>query len=163
MSARLLVLLLCGAFTACSSFESRWRAAEKGAGLHSTTRWDGRWTSEKHAAPLGGGPAGGRLRCVLGEVTAATNCVPTEQRMKSGRQTHLRADFRANWMIFASGYTMTLIPVPGSRTEFRGTHELPAIFGGTYRYTARIAGDRFSARYDSRYDRGTFDLTRVRP
>ena len=75
----------------------------------------------------------------------------------------LRADFRANWLIFASSYTMTLTPVSGSPADYRGTHELPALFGGTYRYAAHISGDRFTARYDSSYDHGTFDLARVRP
>lgn len=157
MTARLLLVLLCGALAACSSFDAEWRAA-----AHGPTRWDGRWTSEKHAAPSGG-PAGGRLRCVLTTVKIATNCFPTEPRIKPSTQTHLRASFHANWLLFSSNYTMTLTPLPGSRTDFRGTHDLPAIFGGTYRYTAHISGDHFTARYDSTHDRGTFDLTRVRP
>jgi len=152
--ARLLLLVGVGALTACSSFDSKWH----GATASGATRWDGRWTSEKHRTSRGA-PAGGRLRCVLGEV--ATNCFPGSQPIKPGRA--LRADFRANWLIFASDYTMTLTPVEGSRTGFLGTHDLPAIFGGTYRYTARIAGERFTADYESSYDRGTFELSRVRP
>lgn len=153
-SGRLLpVLAACALLSACSSFDRKWRTAESPA-----TCWDGRWISEKHAAP-GGGPAGGRLRCLLTE--AATNCFPKRPGIKPAKA--LQADFRANWLAFASSYTMTLTPLPGSRTDYRGTHELPAMFGGTYRYTARIAGDHFTARYDSSYDRGTFDLRRVRP
>lgn len=152
--ARLLLFATVGMFSACSSFDAKWRAAEKSTGPHGATRWDGRWTSEKHAAPAGGGPAGGRLRAVL------TPIVPNTSAQRIPAQ---RADFRANWLIFASGYTMTLTPVPRSRTDYRGTHDLPAIFGGTYRYTARLSGDRLAATYDSSYDRGTFDLTRVRP
>ena len=142
MNPRPLLALLCCALAACSSFDAKWRAAQSPA-----TRWDGRWVSEKHTAP-GGGPAGGRLRCVLTE---------------TGGAHALRADFHANWLLFSSNYTMTLTPVKNSRTDFRGTHDLPAMFGGTYRYTAHIDGGRFTARYDSSHDRGTFDLTRVRP
>ena len=94
----------------------------------------------------------GRLRCIL---------EPVDARMF--------ANFHANWMIFASDYTVVLDPVrPGptksraTAREYRGTHELPAMFGGTYHYEARIAGDRFTARYTSSYDHGTFTLQRVR-
>jgi len=156
--ARLLLAAMLVAGSACSSFDGRWRAAENPATAQGATRWDGRWTSEKHKKQ-GGVAEGGRLRCVLGEV--ATNCFPSGQSMKPGRA--LRADFRANWLLFTSDYTMTLTPVKGSRTEFVGSHDLPAIFGGTYRYTARIAGDRFTARYESSYDRGLFELSRIRP
>ena len=141
MIGRQLLAVLCGALTACSSFDAKWRTAKSPA-----TRWAGRWTSEKHTTP-GGGPSGGRLRCVLEKA-------PTHAR---------RADFHANWKIFSSDYTMTLTPANNSRTDFHGTHDLPKMFGGTYRYTAHISGDRFTARYDSSYDHGTFDLTRVRP
>lgn len=153
MTARLLLLGLCGALAACGSFNEKWCAAQSPA-----TRWEGRWTSEKHHT-FSGAPEGGRLRCVLTAV--ATNCFPAKKSALPGHA--LRADFHAHWLLFASDFTMTLTPEKNSRTDFRGTHELPKIFGGTYRYTAHISGDRFTARYDSSYDRGTFDLTRVRP
>lgn len=141
---RALLALLCGVLAACSSFDARWRAAEDPATAQGRSRWEGRWTSEKHTG-LGGGAAGGKLRCVLEPPAAGS----------------VQAAFRAHWKIFTSDYTMPLTPVRGSRTDYRGTHELPAIFGGTYRYTARIAGDRFTARYDSSYDHGTFTLERL--
>ncbi len=116
--------------------------------------------SEKHRA-LAGGPAGGKLRAVLTEqVSPAGSYLPPGPTPGGGRT--LRADFRAHWLAFASSYAMTLTPVPGSATKFRGTHELPAIFGGTYRYSARVAGDQFTAFYDSSYDCGTFTLQRLR-
>ena len=157
MTVRPLLAVLCGALTACSAFDAKWRARQSMA-----TRWDGRWTSEKHTAP-GGGPAGGRLRCVLEETSIATGCFSAKPRPRPETTQALRADFHANWKIFSSDYTMTLTPVKNSDTDFRGTHELPAIFGGTYHYTAHISGDRFTAHYDSSYDHGAFDLTRVRP
>jgi hypothetical protein len=146
---------------ACSSFDAKWRAAKDDTTAHGPTRWDGRWTSEKHRTGAGE-PEGGRLRCVLSE--AATNCFPPRPGISPSKE--LSADFHANWSAFSANYTLLLTPVhrgPGPQTDFRGTHELPAIFGGTYRYTAHISGDHFTARYDSSYDHGTFALTRVRP
>ena len=158
MKARLLLVLLCTMLAACSSFDAEWRSAQNSTTPHSPTRWDGRWTSEKHRTHSGG-PEGGRLRCVLTEV--ATNCFPAKRPAVPAPE--LRASFHANWQLFSSDYTMTLTPIPGSPPDFRGTHKLPAMFGGTYRYTAHISGDHFTARYDSSYDHGTFALTRVRP
>ena len=161
MSARLLLAVLCGALAACSSFEAKWQAAKV-----PETRWDGRWTSAKHTAP-GGGAAGGRLRCVL--VPASGSAFAGLSRPRVEHQVFL-ADFRANWSWFASDYEMFLWsakPLHSLRTgrpvDYRGWHILPKMFGGVYRYSAHIDGDRFTARYDSSYDHGTFDLTRVRP
>ena len=159
--ARALLALCCGALAACSSFEARWQAAASSAAPAGVTRWEGRWESAQHTT-RGGGPEGGRLRAVLTELqTPPASYLPPGPPAKGGQP--LRADFRANWKSFASSYTMTLTPVPGSPTDFRGTHELPAIFGGTYRYTARIRRDQFTAHYDSSYDRGTFTLQRIPP
>lgn len=146
LGLRLAVILLFGLCSACSSFDARWKAA---AASSTATRWDGHWTSEKHRAP-GGGAAGGRLRAVI----------------EPAAEQKLTVHFRANWLAFASDYTMTLEPkAAGPRRtevrEFRGTHELAKMFGGTYRYDARLAGDRLSARYTSSYDVGTFALQRV--
>ncbi len=153
--SRALLALGCGALAACSSFDAQWQAAENSAPTSGVTRWEGRWASAQHTV-RGGAPEGGRLRAVLAEMQ-----LPPGPPAERGRP--LRADFRANWKSFASSYTMTLTPVPGSPTDFRGTHELPAIFGGTYRYTARIRGDRCMAHYSSSYDRGTFTLRRLPP
>ncbi|MCE9609666.1 MAG: hypothetical protein K8R23_05605 [Chthoniobacter sp.] len=141
-TGRLVLVAWCSALAACSSFDAQWRAAEKSATAPTAIRWEGRWTSTKHAGP--GGPEGGRLRAVLVPDAAGS----------------LRATFRANWKLFTSDYTLVLTPT-GAPGQFRGTHELPAIFGGTYRYTARIGGGQFTARYDSIYDCGTFNLRQL--
>ena len=154
LAIRFFAAALLVAGSGCSSFDSRWKTAA--APNSPASRWDGRWTSEKHRAPGGDGPAGGRLRAVLTGLDP--NGLPTQRITPS---TKLRADFHANWLIFASSYTVTLEPVSGSRTDFRGTHELPKLFGGTYRYDSRLAGDRLSARYTSSYDHGTFALQRI--
>ncbi len=147
LTALALVAVLC-LMNGCSSFDARWNAARTDSKV---TRWDGHWKSDKHHKS-DGSPMGGRLRCIL---------EPTDARMS--------ANFRANWLIFASDYTMMLDPVRPGPTKSRaaarayhGTHELPAMFGGTYQYDAQIAADHFTARYTSSYDHGIFTLQRVR-
>ena len=146
-SALLLVVALC---SGCSSFQRKWDAAGKPGRFQQASRWDGRWTSARHKTAAGA-PDGGRLRCVV------------EPAASSGMVAH----FHANWQAFAADYTVNFTPPTAAKTqagrgvvELRGTHELPKLFGGTYRYEARIAGDRFRARYDSSYDTGTFEMTR---
>jgi hypothetical protein len=144
----LLLLLLAGLGTACSGFDARWKAAGTAAG---SERWDGRWTSGKHIT-ASGSAAGGRLRAVI----------------EPGPQQALNAHLRANWLLFTSDYSMVFTPKPGQSRrspgrEFSGVHQLPKLFGGAYRYDARLAGDRLTARYTSSYDHGTFVLRRVVP
>ena len=141
--------LLASLLAACSSFDRHWNdaAQEKGG----ASRWDGQWKSERNVY-ANGAYHHGRLRCVL---------VPQADRS-------LAAHFHANWLIFSGNYDMTLHPVAGGprRREagkYQGTHDLPAMFGGTYRYQATVEGDRFVTHYTSSYDTGTFDLRRVPP
>jgi len=145
---RCAVALLGLAFLAgCSSFDRQWKAASKGGGA--ATRWDGRWASGTRR-DSDGSAHGGRLRCVL--------------TPEAGNR--YAASFHANWLIFSGNYSMTLEPVTTGAGrvvagQYRGSHELPAIFGGTYRYEATIRGRQFNARYDSSVDHGTFTLQQV--
>ena len=143
--ARLSTVVVLALFSGCSSFQKKWDAVGQPGKYEHASRWDGRWTSARHKSASG--PAGGRLRCVIEPVA----------------DSRVLAHFRANWEAFSANYDVTFEPKSkrgGEVREFRGSHDLPKIFGGTYRYDARIAGDRFSARYDSSYDSGTFQLTR---
>ncbi len=146
-SAALLVVALC---SGCSAFQRKWDAIGQPGKFQQASRWDGRWTSARHKTATGA-PDGGRLRCVI-EPPASSAIV---------------AHFHANWQAFAADYTVSFTPQKPAQSkthrgvvELRGTHELPKLFGGTYRYEGRIAGDRFRARYDSSYDSGTFEMTR---
>ena len=146
LALRLGLVVLFALCSACSSFQARWNSA---ANSQTATRWDGRWTSAKHVTGAGA-PMGGRLRAVM------------EPKPEGGLTTY----FHANWTVFASDYEMTLNPKkagqgPGAVHEFNGTHELPKMFGGLYRYEAQMIDDRFTARYTSSYDHGTFALQRL--
>ncbi|MEP6670657.1 MAG: hypothetical protein ABJF10_15980 [Chthoniobacter sp.] len=146
---RCLLVLLASLLSACSSFDKQWHNAAHGQG--GATRWDGHWTSGKNVY-ANGAFHHGRLRCVL---------VTLPDRS-------LVAHFHANWLIFSGNYDTALQPVPaGPRRrkvrEYQGTHDLPALVGGTYHYHATIEGDRFLTHYTSSYDTGTFDLRQVPP
>lgn len=143
-----ILVLFASQFTAYSTtFDKQWNAAAEGKGKAS--RWDGRWASGTRKE-TNGSAHGGRLRAVI---------EPQPDRS-------LVAHFHANWLIFSGNYDMTFQPAPGSprrgRTqEYKGTHDLPKIFGGTYYYTAKVTGDHLAAAYTCNYDKGTFDLRRL--
>lgn len=139
------LILLATLLAACSSFDSHW---DKQSSTRAT-RWDGQWTSAKHHTTQGA-PEGGRLRCVL-------------EPLPKGR---LAAYFHANWKIFAGNFDVVLQPAKGGPRQTRsrayeGSHDLPAIFGGTYHYKAIIDDRHFLAHYTSSYDHGAFTLRRV--
>ena len=145
-SLRALVLLAALlALGACSSFERKWADARP-RGDAFAGRWDGKWTSAKHHAPFGG-PAGGRLRCLLTKLDAR----------------HYRGEFRADWLYFSSGYTTVFdAERRGAELRLRGEHDLGPIFGGIYKYEGRVTAARFRACYDSSYDRGTFEMAKAK-
>lgn len=144
---RTLALVALLALSGCASFEREWKAEREARPARDAFagRWDGRWTSAKHRTSSGF--AGGRLRCILSRMD----------------DRHYEAKFKANWMIFASGYTVVFeTERHGPALQIRGEHDLGPIFGGIYRYTGRVTPARFSATYDSSYDRGAFELARPR-
>jgi hypothetical protein len=89
---------------------------------------------------------GGRLRCLFTPMDAS----------------HHRAWFRANWLTFASDYSVVLATQPtAAGLKLRGAHLLHGFGGGLYRYEGSIERGHFTATYASRYDRGRFDLRPV--
>lgn len=152
---RLALVLMAGLLAACSSFDAHWKDAAEGK--NGVTRWDGRWTSGTRKE-TDGSPHGGRLRCVLEPVVSAKSSKVVAGHFPKEPPRRLNAYFHANWLIFSGNYEMILEPVPGKPHAYSGTHDLPSLFGGTYRYAATITDDHFTACYTSSYDRGTFDL-----
>ena len=148
--ARLSACLALALFAGCSSFHEKWSAAGQPGKFQNASRWEGRWVSAHHKTPAGT-PEGGRLRCVIEPLNDA----------------RILAHFHANWLAFSADYSVPFdakIPRTGKRgapVEFRGTHELPKMFGGVYRYDARISAERFTAQYGSSYDAGIFEMTRL--
>ena len=156
---RCFLVVLASLLAACSSFDQHWKEAAKGQG--GATRWDGHWQSGENVY-ANGAYHHGRLRCVLEK--------PVLSKFLTGYRPQgagdLTAYFHANWLIFSGNYEMTLKPVgplQGKVRQYEGTHDLLAMFGGTYHYRAKIAGNHFTADYTCRIDRGIFDLREVPP
>ena len=139
LRAFLLVLALAG--SACTtSFERKWREPGPTAASGFSGKWEGEWISEKHRN------AKGRLRCLLQE--EAPN--------------RFHAQFKADWMIFSSGYSTRFTAVrKGKAIEFFGSENLGPLFGGIYRFKGRATERKFVASYDSSYDTGVFEMRRV--
>ncbi|MEA3209552.1 MAG: hypothetical protein QOE70_2609 [Chthoniobacter sp.] len=151
------LLLLAAVLGGCSSFEHDWRAATRArvplrAFAPSQAdpfggAWDGAWTSAEHRTSSGE-PHGGRLRCLFTRLD----------------EHHYRARFKANWLIFSSGYATTFAAARhGNQLQFHGEHDLGSIFGGIYRYEGRATAEQFTASYASSYDRGRFEMRRPAP
>lgn len=132
-----LALLVCG----CSSFNREWkRAGKQPAPTNSITgRWEGLWLSDVNAHT-------GKLRCI---VTHQTNDL-------------YAARFRATYKkILRFSYTVPLTVNASSAVwHFRGEEDLGALAGGVYRYVGSATTTNFHSTYDSKYDRGTFEMHR---
>lgn len=132
-----LVLLVCG----CSSFNREWkRAGKQPAPTDSITgRWEGHWLSDVNAHT-------GKLRCI---VTHQTNDL-------------YAARFRATYKkILRFSYTVPLtVNASNEVWHFRGEEDLGALAGGIYRYVGSATATNFHSTYDSKYDRGVFEMQR---
>lgn len=132
-----LALLVCG----CSSFNREWKRAERQPAPPDaiTGRWEGHWLSDVNAHT-------GKLRCI---VTHQTNDL-------------YAARFRATYMkILRFSYTVPLTVTASNNVwQFRGEEDLGAAAGGVYRYVGSATATNFHSTYDSKYDRGTFELRR---
>jgi hypothetical protein len=132
-----LVLLVCG----CSSFNREWkRAGKQPAPTDSITgRWEGHWLSDVNAHT-------GKLRCI---VTHQTNDL-------------YEARFRATYMkILRFSYTVPLtVNASNDVWHFHGEEDLGAMAGGVYRYVGSATATNFHSTYDSKYDRGVFEMQR---
>lgn len=137
----MLVLFLAGGATGCSSFGRVWRdSAGIPPGPHGIAgRWDGEWVSDVNGHH-------GRLRAVATSLGEA--------------RVHIR--YRATYKkLLRFGYEMGM--------EVRSTGKGACVFEGAadlgvwgdYRCEGSANGTNFTARYETRYDRGTFTLYRV--
>lgn len=125
----------------CSTFNYEWRReARKGNPTNDITgAWDGSWISNVNGHR-------GRLRCLI---TRETNDV-------------LSARFYATYQsILHFGYTVPLQARQAPNgTAFMGSADLGRLAGGVYRYSGYATPTNFFSSYDSKYDRGTFQMAR---
>ena len=143
----------------CSSYNKRFAYSARSDVKHLVHEgaYAGRWTSAANSA------WGGDLRCILTKL----------ENPGCGRGDHspYRAEFHAKWHGLSSTHTVILQTNPGARRrtgggvlDFEGTSKLRTIIGaGTYMCKGTLGNDTMRACYDSTYDRGTFEMTRVNP
>ena len=158
-SFSLLILLV---FSACSNFDARFAKGVQGTRKDDrfSGTYAGRWMSSSH-------PGGeGKLWCILSKLeNIACGHAPR------GSVAYM-AEFKATWHgIHMSEHSVVLHTKPvtsgkgsasGAR-NFTGTAVLKTFIGaGTYHCEGSMDGARMRACYDATYDRGTFELVRVK-
>jgi hypothetical protein len=133
-------LMLCG----CSTFNYEWRQAMKKPvpGDEIAGPWEGRWVSQANGH-------NDRLRALITAVD--TN--------------HYDVKFHAaykKWITIHFGYTVRMQTAPGTNglVVFQGSEDLGALAGGVYTYEGRADSTNFFSTYNSKYDRGTFEMKR---
>lgn len=150
-----LLLFLCLG-TGCTSFHHEWRKASRspaptdsylgrweGRGLSPNFflgRWEGEWLSAKNGHH-------GKLRCLLGEDSSSTQ---------------FRAHFRATYAsVLHFSYAAALTgAVTNGVVQFTGESDLGKLGGGVYKYSGSANATHFSCTYESKYDHGTFQMSR---
>ena len=139
-----LLLLLALVSTGCSTFHRDWnRAAADPIPSHSLEgRWQGNWLSEANRHH-------GRLRCLISKTA-------------DGKY---RAQFHANYMKFLSfGYAVVMeVQEKGEDFRFQGRADLGRFAGGEYHYEGQATATNFFSTYNSKFDQGTFRMTRPQP
>lgn len=139
------VLLLLLVSAGCSTFNHDWAAARAAPapapGLEGL--WDGTWRSDVNAHT-------GRLRCLI---------------TKDSNETY-QARFQAKYrkiIPLTFSYTVPLtVTATNGGVRFAGAANLGWYAGGRYTYAGHATATNFISRYDSRYDRGAFEMTRAR-
>jgi hypothetical protein len=124
----------------CSRFDRQWTdAMAKPVSSGSIEGpWQGSWTSD--------GGHSGRLRCILQETAP----------------DQYRAHFDARFMgIFRFDHATTLTAQhKDGGVDVVGDKNLGYWRGGVYHYEGHITPEKFAATYKSKYDQGTFAMTR---
>jgi len=136
------LLLMAACLSGCSTFERDWKRAASAPTGGIAGRWIGRWQSDVNGH-------NDQLRCL---VTPSTN--GTYSARYHARYT--------KWFLrFTFGYTVPLsVATHDGRFEFTGESNLGWYAGGVYRYNGSATATNFTSRYDSKYDRGTFEMKR---
>ena len=135
-------LFLGGMASGCSTFNREWKAAAVAADPANdiSGRWQGSWLSDANQHT-------GKLRCL---VTKLDN-------------HKYRARYHAiYWKILRFSYTVDLNAEERmGRYEFKGSADLGKLAGGVYSYEGHATPTNFFSTYLSKYDHGTFQMTRL--
>jgi len=135
-----MMLLLAG----CSTFERDWRAASQAPEQRDALvgRWQGTWRSEVNGH-------NDQLRAV---VTPASNDVYSAR---------FHAKYKLGFLRFSFGHSVLLQARRANDAfQFEGGADLGWLAGGVYRYEGSATATNFTSTYRSKYDHGTFKMTR---
>ena len=135
-------ILLAALAGGCSSVPRGWKAAAKVAPPANDIAgaWTGSWRSDVNGHH-------GLLRCLIIRLDGA----------------RYRARYRATyWKVFRFGYTVEMQGTrsAGDTFSFHGKADLGWWGGGVYRYEGKATATNFFSTYQSKYDHGTFEMTR---
>lgn len=142
---RVVLAAAAAALTGCSTFNYEWRqAAQKPVSIDGITgRWEGRWISQANGHH-------DKLRALIAKVD--TN--------------HYDVKFHAaykKWITVYFGYTVRMeTRLSAQGVAFQGSENLGALAGGVYTYDGHADPTNFFSTYNSKYDRGTFEMKRPR-
>ena len=140
----LAALMLCG----CSAFNYEWRqATRKPVPVNDITgRWEGHWKSQATGH-------NDRLRALISQVDTNQYDVKFHAAYKSET---------IKWITIHFGYTVRMETKRSTNgvVEFHGSENLGALAGGVYTYDGSADATNFFSTYKSKYDRGTFEMTR---
>jgi hypothetical protein len=133
--------------TGCSSFERAWKESSLAASQPNrlTGRWEGSWHSDSNGHH-------DRLRCIV------------TPRSDGAYAARFQARYAKGLFHFRFDYVVALNAVPaqstGEKLQFEGEADLGWYAGGLYRYKGFQESTNFYSTYQSKYDQGTFQMTR---
>ena len=136
------------ALSGCSTFNYEWRqAAKKPVVINDITgRWEGRWISKTSGHQ-------NRLRALIS--LADTNHYDVKFHAAYKLET-----FKFITVHFGYTVRMEAMASTNGRVAFRGSENLGVLAGGVYTYEGYSDPTNFFSTYDSKYDRGTFEMNR---
>ncbi len=125
-------------FCGCSSFKSDWKKASA-TPLGIEGRWDGTWTSDENGHT-------GQLRCLMEKIS----------------EHSYRARFDSTYQKILHFKSTVVLGGRMTNEVFlcEGEAKLPWYAGGLYRYDGEVSATNFFAKYNSKYDHGTFQMSR---
>ena len=137
----LLLLLTALMLTGCTGFRGNWKKSLEAGSQGIEGPWAGTWKSESTGHT-------DKLRCIVTKTSG----------------NNYSARFHAKYhRILSFSYTVSLRTTnqPGSdRFDFDGDANLGKLAGGKYTYKGHATPTNFYSTYDSKYDHGTFEMSR---
>jgi len=137
----LIALALLWSLTGCNSFEREWKRESRYPTAYGTIAgvWKGKWVSDKTGHE-------GELRAVIKRIDHDTFHVWYDSVYE--KTLHFKYDLFMD------------VRLEGTTAYFKGRADLGKLAGGVYTYEGKADTYNFFSTYRSKYDYGTFEMTR---